>query len=97
MTSINKILVALKPGQKGLPLSAHHARFLAQNLGAELRLMSCVYETQVAAGLVGEDAPQAFAAQTGLMGAERQHLEDLGRSLADWGASVDTSAFLYPA
>ena len=90
MTGFRKVLVALKPGQKGLPLSAHHARFLAQSLGAELRLMSCVYETQVGAGLVGEDA-QAFAAQTGLMGAERRHLEELGQSLADWGVSIDTS------
>ena len=86
--SFNKILVALKPGQKGLPLSAHHARFLAQCLAAELRLMSCVYETQVAAGLAGEDA-QAFAAKIGLIDAERGRLEDLSRSLADWGVAID--------
>lgn len=87
--AFKKILVALKPGQKGLPLSAYHARFLAQHLEAELRLMSCVYESQVAANLVGEDAG-AFAAQTGLMDAERRSLETLAQSLSEWGVTVDT-------
>jgi len=88
--NFKKVLVALKPGQKGLPLSAHHARLLAQSLGAELRLMSCIFEAQVAAGLAGED-PQAFAAQVGLKDAERARLEKLGKSLAEWGVALDIS------
>jgi len=88
--SFKKVLVALKPGQKGLPLSAYHARLLAQQLGAELRLLSCVYEAQVAANLVSKDA-QAFAAQAGLIDAERGSLETLAQSLAEWGVTVDTT------
>ena len=89
-TDFKRVLVALKPGQTGLPLSAYHARYLAERLGAELRLASCVYESQVAAALAREDA-QAFAAQTGLIEAERGNLKKLGQSLADWGGSVDIS------
>ena len=71
--TFEKVLVAIKPGQPGLPLSAYHARVLAEGLGAKLRIVSCVLESN-----------------TELMEAERKRLEELGRSLAEWGGTVDT-------
>jgi universal stress protein E len=86
---VEKVLVAVKPWQGGLPISAYHARFLAEGFGAELRLMSCVFDSQVAVGLARSEA-RAIGAQAGLIGAERRYLEDLGHSLADWGGVVET-------
>ena len=74
MTTIfEKVLVAIRPGQPGLPLSAYHARVLAEKLGAKLRVVSCVLESNAE-----------------LMEAERKRLEELGRSLAEWGGTVDS-------
>jgi universal stress protein E len=87
--TFEKVLVAIKPGQSGLPLSAYHARVLAEKLGAKLRVVSCAFESQVATGVLNEDA-QAVTAQAGLMEAERKRLEELGRSLGEWGGTVDT-------
>jgi len=89
MRRIKKVLVALKPWQGGLPVSAYHARCLAERLGAELRLVSCVFDSQVAADLARAKA-EAIGAQAGFMEAERKNLEAIAQSLADWGGSVTT-------
>lgn len=86
---IDKVLVALKPWQGGLPLSLYHARFLSENLGASLRLLSCVYEPEVALGILKTDA-EALAAQVGLVDSERTVLSDLAASLRDWGIAAET-------
>lgn len=80
---IDKVLVAIKPWQGDLPLSLYHARFLSENLGAELRLLSCVYDPEVALGVAKGD-PDALAAQVGLVESERGVLNDLGASLGEW-------------
>jgi len=88
---IERVLVALKPWQGGLPLSVYHARFLAQTLGAELRLLSCVFEPEISLGVLKGEA-EAAAAQVGLIDAERSVLADLAASLAAWGVNAQTQA-----
>lgn len=85
---ITKVLVALKPWQGGLPVSLYHARFLSERLGARLRLMSCVYDAEIALGLsTGESG--ALAAQVGLVESERALLGDFAASLRDWGLDAE--------
>lgn len=84
-----RVLVALKPWQRGLPLAAAHARALAQGFEGELKLVSCVFDSQVSARLELRET-SAFAAQAGMLERERVELERLAQSLRDWGAAVDT-------
>jgi universal stress protein E len=91
MDKIKRVLVALKPWQRGLPLAAYHARFLAERLDAELTLLSCVFEPTVDLDLArSRRASSAAGAQSGLLQAEKEHLEELAGSLRDWGLRVLT-------
>ena len=85
--AIRRILVAIKPSQRGLPIAAGHARALAQSAGAELRLVSCVFDTAVAIGLDRTDSA-AFSAQAGMVDSEHAMLEELAQTLRDWGVNV---------
>jgi universal stress protein E len=85
---IRRVLAALKPWQAGLPLSAYHARFLSEQLGARLRLLSCVFDADVAVGIARNDS-QALSAQVGLIESERGVLADLAHSLGDWGIDAE--------
>lgn len=84
---LRRILVGIKPSQSGLPIAAGHARALAQSLGAELRLVSCVFDSAIALALERSDR-EAFAAQAGMIDSEREMLESLGQTLSDWGVQV---------
>jgi universal stress protein E len=87
---LNRILVAVKPWQRGLPLAANHARQLAQLTNAELQLVSTVFDTAAAAGNErGEPAARAMRERA--LNAARTDLERLARSLRDWGANVVTN------
>jgi len=85
--TFKRVLVATKPWQGGLPLSVFHARFLAENLGADLRLLSCVFEPEISLGILNVEA-EAAAAQVGLVESERSVLADLAASLTDWGINA---------
>jgi universal stress protein E len=86
---LGRILVAIKPWERGLPLAGTHARQLAQALGAEIRLVSTVFDTAVAAARERGDAP-AIAQADRLMRGARVELERLAQSMREWGASVTT-------
>ena len=88
-SEIQRILVAIRAGEKGLPLPAQRARLIGQKAGAEIRLVSCVYDSQVAFALArGKRA--AGAAQLGILSNEEENLERIAQSLRDWGAQVST-------
>jgi len=86
---IERVLVAIKPWERGLPLESQHAAQLAQALGAELMLTSAVFDARVASR-ADRGSKTALAARGRLIEAERVELERLARSLRDWGASVAT-------
>jgi universal stress protein E len=86
---VKRILVAVKPWERGLPLAANHARQLAERVGAELKLVATVFDSGVAAG--GERGETgARTAQSRALAAARVELERLAGSLRTWGARVTT-------
>lgn len=86
---LKRILVAVKPWQRGLPLAAGHARQLAQLAGAQLQLLGTIFDSRAAAGSERGDTGSGIARDRALAAA-RVELERLARSLRDWGANVTT-------
>lgn len=86
---LQRIVVAIKPWQRGLPLAANHARQLAQSADARIELVSSVFDARVAAARErGEAAARRTQDRTVM--AARVELERLAGSLRDWGARVTT-------
>lgn len=77
-----RVLVAIKPGERDLPLTAVHARRLAENLGGELTLVTCVFDPLIEFELERAQA-SAPAAQAAVIQTARDTLEDLALSLPD--------------
>lgn len=86
---MQRIMVAVKPWERGLPLAASHARQLAQQVDAELRLVGTVFDSSLVAGGEHGEA-RAGKAQAHALAAARVELERLAGSLRDWGARVTT-------
>jgi universal stress protein E len=86
---LERIVVAIKPWERGLPLSATHARQLAQSVGAQVCLVSTVFDAGVAAGCE-RGAAKAVAARERTLAAARVALERLAQSMREWGAQVAT-------
>jgi universal stress protein E len=86
---MKRILVAIRHAEHGLPLAATHARLLAEKLGAELTLVSCMFDPLTAFELERLQ-PSAVAAQAEIVQKQRAMLESLAQSLRDWGVQVDT-------
>jgi universal stress protein E len=84
-----RVLVAIKPWQRGLPLESQHASQLADALGARLMITSAVFDSRVASGAGRGDAA-APAARARLSEAEHVELEKLAQSLRAWGTTVST-------
>jgi len=87
---LKRILVAVKPWQRGLPLAANHARQLAQLADAELQVLGTVFNAAAAAGSERGD-PGARVVRNRALAAAQVELERLARSLRDWGAKVTTN------
>jgi universal stress protein E len=86
---IERVLVAIKPWQRGLPLESQHASQLADALGGELMLVSSVFDARVAARANRADTT-ALAARKRLIEAEHVELDRLAQSLRDWDTTVTT-------
>jgi universal stress protein E len=81
-----RVLVAIKPWQRGLPLESQHASQLADALGARLMITSAVFDARVASRAGRGDA----AARARLIEAEQVELEKLAQSLRAWGTAATT-------
>lgn len=88
---LKKILVAIKPWQHALPLAAAHARALAQAVGAQVELVSTVFDPSIAASRARGELTAGITEARALNGA-RVELERLASSMRDWGAQVSTRA-----
>ncbi len=86
---LQRIVVAIKPWERGLPLAATHARQLAETVGAQIRLVSTIFDARVAPGRERGDATLAARSEQ-LLDAARVDLERLARSMREWGANVTT-------
>jgi len=87
---LQKILVAIKPWERGLPLAANHARQLAQSVNGQIQLVATVFDAAIAAGR-DRGEPAARATQDRAVAAARVELERLASSTRDWGAQVTTN------
>jgi universal stress protein E len=88
---MRRVVVAVKPRQRGLPLAAEHARLLARACGGSLLLASSVFDGRIDAALERRDTAAAKA-HARMLDNERADLERLAGSLRDWGVSVATRA-----
>jgi nucleotide-binding universal stress UspA family protein len=86
---LKKILVAVKPWERGLPLTASHARQLAQSVDAEIELVGTVFDAAVAAGR-DRGEPAARTTQERTVAAAGVELDRLASSMRDWGARIST-------
>jgi nucleotide-binding universal stress UspA family protein len=86
---LGRVVVAIKPWERGLPLAATHARQLAQASGAEIRLVTTVFDTAVASARERGD-PQAAVKADRLIDGARVELDRLAQSMREWGANVTT-------
>jgi universal stress protein E len=86
---LERILVALKPWERGLPLAANHARQLSQGVNGHIELVSTVFDAAVAAG---RDRGETVArlTQDRTVAVARVELERLARSVRDLGATITT-------
>jgi universal stress protein E len=86
---LQRIMVAIKPWERGLPLAATHARLLAQAPDTKIELVSSVFDAAVGAGCErGEEAARKTHQRT--VAVARAELERLAGSMRAWGASVTT-------
>ena len=82
-----RVLVAVKPSQRGLPPAAVRARDFAQGENDEILLVSIAFDSFVAGGVEGAVALETML-KSRLVEEQREALEQTARSLRDWGANV---------
>ena len=86
---LHRIMVAIKPWERGLPLAATHARQLADAADARIELVTSVFDAAIGAGCDrGEDAARKTHQRT--VAAARVELERVAGSMRAWGATVTT-------
>ena len=82
-----RVLVAIKPWQRGLPLPATRAREFARSVDGEILLVSVVFDSIVAGGLQGAEELESVSTSR-LIEEQRLELETIAQSLRDWRATV---------
>jgi universal stress protein E len=86
---LQRIMIAIKPWERSLPLAAQHGRQLAQAAGAEIQLLGSVFDAAIGAGCErGETEARRTHERT--VATARVELERLAASMRDWGAKVTT-------
>lgn len=86
---LERILVAMKPWQRALPLTVEHARLLTGDARAELRLVTSVFDAAIAARRERGDAAAAASLERAVTAA-RVELDRLASPLRRGGARVTT-------
>jgi nucleotide-binding universal stress UspA family protein len=82
-----RVMVAIKPWQRGLPLAATRALELAKSMDSEILLVSVVFDSVVSGGLQGaEELESAFRSR--LIAQQHTELETVAQLLRDWRATV---------
>jgi universal stress protein E len=82
-----RVLVAIKPWQRGLPLAATRALEFAKSVDGEIQLVSVVFDSIIAGGLQGAEALEPVS-KNRLIEEQRLELETVAQSLRDWRATV---------
>lgn len=86
---LQRIMVALKPWERDLPIAAQHVRKLAHGVDTQIEVVGSVFDAAVSAG---RDRGEALAhrAQSRAVAAARASLERLAAPMREWGARVGT-------
>ncbi len=87
---INRVLIAIQPGGPPSKSVLDHVSWLATHLNGEIRIVSCLYDTVIAAGLVNEDR-NSFAAQAGMINTQEGTLDEIVKSIATPECSIDSA------
>jgi universal stress protein E len=82
-----RVVVAIKPHQGGLPLAATRALQFAQSVDSEILLVSVVFDSIVGRGLVGAEVLEPVF-KNRLIEEQQVELEVVAQSLRDWRATV---------
>src|SRR5262245_26207931 len=77
---LQRIMVATKPWERGLPIAADHARQLARRADAEIEIVGTVFDAAISAGRDRGDAA-AHPAQDRTVAAARMGLERLAAAM----------------
>jgi universal stress protein E len=86
---LQRVMVAIKPWERGLPIAADHARQLVEHTGAQIEIVSSVFDAAVSAAH-DRGEPAAERAQHRTVSTARAGLERLAASMREWGARVTT-------
>lgn len=87
--NLQKVILAIKPWERGLPLAAEHARFLARADDAQLQLVTSVFDSSVGAACDrGEEEARKIRGRT--IDAALAVLERLATPLRESGVAVTT-------
>jgi nucleotide-binding universal stress UspA family protein len=86
---LQRIMIATKPWERGLPIAANHAQQLAQSENGEIGIVGSVFDAAVSAGRDRGDAA-AHRTQDRTVAAARAALERLATSMRDGVARVTT-------
>lgn len=87
---IERILISVKPWEGQLPLAGSNVARMAQGLGAEIELLSCLSTSQLV--FAGLEPPEHTAASDASQAESEQetHLERIAQTLREAGATVAT-------
>src|SRR5262245_15066114 len=86
---LQRIMVAMKPWERGLPIAANHAQQLARSADAEIEIVGSVFDATVSAGRDRGDVA-AHRSQDRTVAAARTGLERLAQAMRDGAARVTT-------
>src|SRR5688572_16307175 len=86
---LQRIMVATKPWERGLPIAANHARQLAPGAELEIEIVGSVFDVAVSEGRERGEAA-ARKSQERTVAAARAGLERLAASMREVGARVTT-------
>src|SRR5262245_502775 len=86
---LQRIMVATKPCERGLPIAASHVRQLAASAGVEIEIVGSVFDATISAGR-DRGEPAAQKSQDRTVATARAGLERLAASMREVGASVTT-------
>jgi len=85
-----RILIAVKPWDKRLPLATAFTQQLAEQFGAQIALLSCVTDSLVTAGFALADPTDLLPIRPDVADAAKAELERLALPLRDAGIFVTT-------
>ncbi len=87
---IQRVLIAIQPGGPPSKSVVDYASWLATHLMGEIRFVSCLFDTVIAAGLVNEER-NSYAAQAGMVNTQETVLNEVVESITTPACSISST------